>query len=33
LYFVTTGAMSAPVNGTEVEGGKVVAIDTSKFVD
>jgi sugar lactone lactonase YvrE len=32
LYFVTTGAMSAPVNGKEVEGGKVVAIDTSKFV-
>jgi len=32
LYFVTTGGMSAPVNGTEVEGGKVVAIDTAKFV-
>jgi hypothetical protein len=32
LYFVTTGGMSAPVNGTEVEGGKVVAIDTTKFV-
>ena len=31
LYFVTTGGMSAPVNGTEVEGGKVVAIDTAKF--
>jgi sugar lactone lactonase YvrE len=31
LYYVTTGGLSAPVNGTEVEGGKVVAIDTSKF--
>jgi hypothetical protein len=31
LYFVTTGGMSAPVNGTEVEGGKVVAIDTADF--
>jgi len=25
--------MSAPVNGTEVEGGKVVAVDSTKFVD
>jgi hypothetical protein len=33
LYFVTTGGMSAPVNGTEVEGGKVVAINTTKFVN
>jgi hypothetical protein len=32
LYFVTTGGMSAPVNGSEVEGGKVVAIDTAKYV-
>ncbi|CZR65099.1 uncharacterized protein PAC_14999 [Phialocephala subalpina] len=32
LYLVTTGGMSAPVNGTEVEGGKVVAINTTKFV-
>jgi hypothetical protein len=32
LYFVTNGAMTAPVKGTEVEGGKVVAIDTAKFV-
>lgn len=32
LYFVTTGGMSAPVKGTEVEGGKVVAINTTKFV-
>jgi len=33
LYFVTTGGMSAPVNGTVVEGGKVVAISTTKFVN
>lgn len=32
LYFVTTGGMSAPVNSTEVEGGKVVAINTTKYV-
>jgi len=31
LYFVTSGGMAAPVNGAEVEGGKVVAIDTAKF--
>ncbi|KAN0098155.1 hypothetical protein V8E51_013818 [Hyaloscypha variabilis] len=33
LYVVTSGGMSAPVNGTEVEGGKVVAVDSTKFVD
>ncbi|KAE9373968.1 hypothetical protein N431DRAFT_233856 [Stipitochalara longipes BDJ] len=33
LYLVTAGGMAAPVNGTEVEGGKVVAVDTAKFVD
>jgi hypothetical protein len=31
LYYVTSGGMAAPINGTEVEGGKVVAIDTAKF--
>lgn len=30
LYFVTSGGLAAPVNG-EVEGRKVVAIDTGKF--
>jgi sugar lactone lactonase YvrE len=31
LYVVTTGGLGAPVNGSEVEGGKVVAVDTSGF--
>ncbi|CZR67663.1 uncharacterized protein PAC_17562 [Phialocephala subalpina] len=31
LYLTTTGGLSAPVGGDKVEGGKVVAIDTSKF--
>ena len=31
LYIVTTGGLGGPVNGTDVEGGKVAAIDTSKF--
>jgi hypothetical protein len=31
LYLMTTGALLAPVNGTVVEGGKVVAIDTHEF--
>lgn len=31
LYVVTTGGLGGPVNGTGVEGGKVAAIDTSKF--
>ncbi|KAH8801343.1 hypothetical protein F5884DRAFT_889234 [Xylogone sp. PMI_703] len=31
LYLVTTGGLGGPVNGTDVEGGKVVAIDTSQF--
>ncbi|KUJ10203.1 uncharacterized protein LY89DRAFT_690005 [Mollisia scopiformis] len=31
LYVTTTGALSAPVGGDKVEGGKIVAIDTSKF--
>jgi len=29
LYVATTGGMAAPINGTEIEGGKVVDIDTS----
>ncbi len=31
LYLTTTGALVGPINSTEVEGGKVVAIDDSKF--
>jgi hypothetical protein len=31
LYVVTLGGLGSPVNGTEVEGGKVVAVDTSGF--
>jgi len=31
LYVVTDGALTAPVNGTVVEGGKVVAVDTSGY--
>ncbi|KAB5577482.1 hypothetical protein GE09DRAFT_1260110 [Coniochaeta sp. 2T2.1] len=31
LYVVTSGVQAAPVNGTFVEGGKVVAVDTSGF--
>jgi sugar lactone lactonase YvrE len=31
LYVVTDGGLAAPVNGTVVEGGKVVAVDTSGF--
>ncbi|KAB5515176.1 hypothetical protein GE09DRAFT_581082 [Coniochaeta sp. 2T2.1] len=31
LYVVTSGALAAPVNGTYVEGGKVVAVDTSGY--
>jgi hypothetical protein len=31
LYAVTDGGLAAPVNGTVVEGGKVVAIDTSGY--
>lgn len=31
LYVVTTGGLGGPVNGTDVEGGKVTAIDTSKY--
>ncbi|PVH74617.1 hypothetical protein DL98DRAFT_467684 [Cadophora sp. DSE1049] len=31
LYVATTGGMAAPINGTVMEGGKVVAIDTSSF--
>jgi sugar lactone lactonase YvrE len=31
LYVTTTGGLAAPVNGTETEGGKIVAIDTRKF--
>ncbi|KAE8389866.1 hypothetical protein BDV23DRAFT_194032 [Aspergillus alliaceus] len=32
LYIATSGAMVFPVNGTIVEGGKVVAVDTSGFL-
>ncbi|KAI1170811.1 hypothetical protein F4777DRAFT_567831 [Nemania sp. FL0916] len=32
LYVVTCGAMVNPINGTFVEGGKIVAVDTSSFV-
>jgi len=31
LYVATTGALAEPVKGTEMEGGKVVAVDTSGF--
>lgn len=31
LYVATCGGLAAPVNGTEVEEGKIVAIDTSTF--
>lgn len=31
LYITTNGAISTPVNGTLVEGGKVVAVDTDRF--
>ncbi|OIW28641.1 hypothetical protein CONLIGDRAFT_389394 [Coniochaeta ligniaria NRRL 30616] len=31
LYVVTSGAQAGPVNGTYVEGGKVVAVDTSGY--
>lgn len=31
LYVVTNGGLGGPVNGTEVEGGKVAVIDTSSF--
>lgn len=31
LYVVTGGAMGSPVNGTLIEGGKVVAVDTKGF--
>jgi hypothetical protein len=31
LYVATSGALAEPVNGDKVEGGKVVAVDTSRF--
>ncbi|VUC25643.1 unnamed protein product [Clonostachys rosea] len=31
LYVVTNGGLAGPVNGTEVEGGKVLVIDTTAF--
>lgn len=31
LYLVTTGGLAGPVDGDKVEGGKIVAIDTSYF--
>ncbi|EON95621.1 putative six-bladed beta-propeller -like protein [Phaeoacremonium minimum UCRPA7] len=31
LYVVTNGGLGGPVNGTQVEGGKVAVIDTSLF--
>ncbi|PMD65515.1 uncharacterized protein K444DRAFT_608100 [Hyaloscypha bicolor E] len=31
LYVVTNGGLGGPVNGSEVEGGKVSVIDTSSF--
>jgi len=31
LYMTTTGALAAPIDGTQIEGGKLVAIDTSTF--
>ena len=31
LYVATTGALAEPVKGSEMEGGKVVAVDTSGF--
>ena len=32
LYVVTAGGLGLPVNGTITEGGKVVAVDTNRFV-
>jgi sugar lactone lactonase YvrE len=32
LYVVTTGGLVSPVDGDKVEGGKIVAIDTSQFM-
>jgi hypothetical protein len=31
LHVVTNGGLAGPVNGSEVEGGKVSVIDTSSF--
>lgn len=31
LYVTTCGGLTAPVDGDKVEGGKIIAIDTSKF--
>jgi hypothetical protein len=31
LYVVTGGGLSAPINGTIIEGGKIVAVDTRGF--
>ncbi|KAK0123748.1 hypothetical protein ONS95_008755 [Cadophora gregata] len=31
LYVATSGGMAAPINGTVIEGGKVVGVDTSSF--
>lgn len=31
LYVATTGGIGAPINGTEFEGAKVVAVDTKTF--
>lgn len=31
LYVATTGGIGAPINGTEFEGAKVVAVDTKSF--
>ena len=31
IYVTTTGALAEPINGKVTEGGKVVAVDTSRF--
>lgn len=33
LYCVTNGGMNLPINGTMIEGGKLVAVDTLSFED
>lgn len=31
LYLVTTGGLAAPIKGSEVEGGKLIGVDTRSF--
>jgi hypothetical protein len=30
-YLVTTGGLAAPIKGSEIEGGKLIGIDTRGF--